>query len=75
MDREMINTIAKRLTIVKKIGTLKKQQQVKIKDASREKKLHRLHERLAKKSHIDPKTIHDIFLLLMKESRRTQSLT
>ncbi len=72
LDKEIIETISKRLSIVEEIGALKKQQQIKIKDSTRENKLHNLHETLAKKKHIDPKTIHHIFTLLMKESRRAQ---
>lgn len=74
MDREIIATISERLSIVKEIGSLKKQQGLKVKDTTREQKLHAMHERLAKKKHINPETIHDIFILLMKESRRTQSI-
>ncbi len=72
LDKEIIETISKRLAIVEEIGALKKQQQLKIKDSTREQKLHNLHETLAKKRNIDPKTIHHIFTLLMKESRRAQ---
>ncbi len=72
LDKEIIETISKRLAIVEEIGAIKKQQQLKIKDSTREQKLHNLHETLAKKKHIDPKTIHHIFTLLMKESRRAQ---
>lgn len=72
IDKEIIEIISKRLAIVEQIGTIKKQQQLKIKDSTRENKLHNLHETLAKKKHIDPKTIHHIFTLLMKESRRAQ---
>lgn len=75
IDREIITTISKRLSIVKEIGTLKKQQRIKVKDAKREQKLHAVHERLAKKKHINPTTIHGIFTLLMKESRAAQSIT
>jgi chorismate mutase len=72
MDKAMVNTIAKRLIIVQKIGILKKEKNLNVKDLKREEKLKKLHEQWAKKYRIQPKTIHKIFDLLINKSRELQ---
>lgn len=72
LDHILIDTISKRLKIARKIGQTKKREKLKIHDEKREEKLKKLHGSWGNQKKINPKTIHDIFDLIIQESRNIQ---
>lgn len=72
LDHTIIDIIAKRLKIARKIGQTKKREKLNIHDEKREEKLKKLHGSWSNQKKINPKTIHNIFDLLIQESRNIQ---
>ena len=72
IDELIIQSIARRMSVSRTIGSIKKENRLKIKDREREKELQQFHRLLAKKNGITYRTLKKIFKLIMKESRRMQ---
>lgn len=72
IDKDIINLIAKRYDVVKKIGNQKKKNNLDIKDCNREKWLHAYHESLSIKFELEPKAIQKIFAIIIKEAKKIQ---
>ncbi len=72
LDASIIRSVALRMAVSRKIGTIKKRENIKIKDPKREKELKKFHQALAKKHGITYKTLRKIFDLVMEESKSIQ---
>ena len=72
LDKEIILILAKRLSLMKKIGTTKKNQGSEINDPSRELYLSNLHRKWSKKAGIDPIFAGKIFDVIFTESKKIQ---
>ena len=72
LDDLIIQSVARRMIVSRTIGVIKKQNDMPIKDAKREKELQNFHKKLAKQHGITDKTLQKIFDLIMKESKRIQ---
>ena len=72
IDSQIIESIAERNSLVKKIGRLKKEQQQNITDNLREHKLKQTHIRMAHKLHVDGSVVDKIFSLLILHAKQIQ---
>lgn len=72
IDQEILQKIAQRFAIVKKMSTLKKGLNKEILDQERELELATLHHKISKKVAIDPKLAQAVFTLIIEESRKMQ---
>ncbi len=72
IDQEIIEKIAERFQITRKIGLLKKRDHAQIHDQFREKKLKSLHNQLAKQMKIKVDFISEIFDLILIEAKKIQ---
>lgn len=73
LDRSIIKLIAQRFAVANKIGKIKKSQEMNVLDVGREQRLQGMYEALAVQYHLPIETVHSIFSLLIKESRRIQN--
>jgi len=69
IDKEIISLLKKRFLISKKIGNIKRKNNIKIQDIKREKELIK---NKINTSNLNKKFIKDIYNLIFKESRRLQ---
>jgi chorismate mutase len=72
IDAQIIKKLAQREKKVQQIGLLKKASGSKIKDATREKKLMRLYEKLSEQYGLSEVWVKRIFRLVILHSRRVQ---
>ncbi len=72
IDHEILQKIAQRFTVVKKVGALKKGLNKEVFDSERETKLATLHQKISKNMNIDPKLADAVFTLIIEESRKMQ---
>lgn len=71
-DAEMINLIARRKEISKKIGDYKIQHHLPVLDSARETWLRDFHDALCKSKTLNPNMIHQIFEILIEDSKKSQ---
>lgn len=72
VDKEIIQKIASRLELCKRIGQIKKKIGKDVKDSSREALLLRYHEEQCQHNGVDAGMIKKIFSLIISESKRLQ---
>ncbi|MDP9249646.1 MAG: prephenate dehydrogenase/arogenate dehydrogenase family protein [bacterium] len=72
VDGSIIELLALRLKIVKKIGTLKRQKKLRVLDRGREKDLSNLHRKYSKRNKIDAALTDKIFDLIVNHSKTVQ---
>lgn len=72
IDREIIERIARRLTVAKRLGESKKSQKLPITDLVREKELRRLHEKVCSEFQLDYLDIEAVFGHLIALSKKVQ---
>jgi prephenate dehydrogenase len=72
LDEVIIKSIAQRMDLSQKMGTVKKHQGIKVLDKQRERQLALRHNQLSKKEGLDPVEIKKLFSLLMRYSRKVQ---
>ncbi len=74
-DADLIALLAKRFSYTRKIGKIKAEQGLPAQDSARERIVLEQVEALAKKQHLNPAFVRDLFVLLMtqvREEHRTQ---
>lgn len=69
LDRAIIDKIAQRLGVVKKINALKKKYDYPLYDAARETTIRDRRQRVAKKLGLAPKFLDQIFEVIIKEGK------
>lgn len=72
LDELIAQSVARRMSVVRTIGAVKKQNKIKIKDRKREKELREFHRELAENNGVTYKTLKKIFALIIKESKKMQ---
>lgn len=72
IDGSIISSIAKRYEIVRKIGKLKKIDNLNIEDLDREKWLSDYHKKISLKFGLKPEVIQNIFSSIIREAKRIQ---
>lgn len=72
IDKSIVRLVAKRLSYMPYVAKYKKEHDLPIYDASREKKVIKSRKMLAQKLNINPNLIEKIFIAIMKESRDIQ---
>lgn len=72
IDEELVKLLAERQTLVKKIGKIKKKQDLKIIDGSREQKKLTHLEKLSQKHNLDGNLVRHLWLTIFEYARRLQ---
>lgn len=72
IDKKIVMLIAKRFLIVKKIGKVKKENGMKIRDKEREKEVIRNLEKQAEKFKLNKKFVNSIFNAIIKDARKKE---
>ena len=72
IDNQLLSLLAKRQTVVVKVGEYKQKQNIQVFDAQREDYLYKFHKRLSAKYNLSFDFIKDLFAMIMAESRKTQ---
>ena len=72
IDNQLLSLLAKRQTVVIKVGEFKQKQNIQVFDAAREEYLYKFHKRLSAKYNLSFDFIKDLFAMIMAESRKTQ---
>lgn len=72
LDETIISSIANRHEVSMQIGAYKKQHGLAVYDKSREEMLHDYHKKLSEKYEVNEKFVHDVFDLIIKQSRDVQ---
>ena len=73
VDHEIITLLARRKTLIKMIGEIKKRNNLPVHDKLREEKLLKRLLELAEKQSLDKKYIERIYQIILKESKKTQT--
>jgi len=73
LDQKIIELLAERMSLVRQIAELKKQNQLPIQDEKREQELRNNLKTLAAKHGLDPTFINHLYSHIFIESRRIQS--
>lgn len=71
-DKRIIELIKKRFELTGKIAHLKLKEGIKVFDAVREKELHQIYQKIAKKIGISETLVQSIFKAIFSESRKRQ---
>ena len=72
IDREIIEKLAERFSVAKKIGNIKRQSGNPIEDVQREQTLAELHNTLARSLGLNCEFIGELFGRIISESKRIQ---
>lgn len=73
IDRKLVNLLARREKIVKKIALVKQKKKIPLTDSSRERVLWKLILEHAGKVALDKKFIKNIFALILKQAKKVQA--
>jgi chorismate mutase/prephenate dehydratase len=74
IDARMVKLLAERMSVARKIGTLKRKGQRQVQDATREKEVIERIRQLAKKERINPEDAERLYRLVMAASRSVQGI-
>jgi len=73
IDKKQIKLIAERMQLSKKLGQIKKENGLPVKDDKREKELYEFWRGTAKENGVSPELVEKIWELILEESILTQS--
>ena len=72
IDLQLLDLISKRMKVSKKVGEFKKQNNLLIFDAAREREIFEKLEKLAEEKGLDKVFIRELFELIIKKSKEEQ---
>ncbi len=72
IDKRIIQLLGERLVLVKKIGKIKRENNLSIEDVEREEKIKEEYKKIAKEYNLDPEELWQVFNKILEWSKKVQ---